>query len=180
MTVIVGLQHEGTVYMGGDALACSGSGDAITLATSKVFRKGDLLLGTTGDFRAAQLLRYALALPYHKHDEEITEYLVVELAAAVRDCFAEHQYPRKKEDDPDLGFLIGYKGRLFCMHPDWSVIELASGYYAIGSGDNAALGAFFATDGQEPEQRVQIALEAAAAFTTTVRGPFRIEVLEAE
>ncbi len=64
MTCIVGLVHEGVVYMGGDSAATSSAYlNQTILATEKVFRNGEFLIGAAGSERASLLLRHSLSPP---------------------------------------------------------------------------------------------------------------------
>jgi hypothetical protein len=101
--------------------------------------------------------------------------------AAARTCFREGGFARKKDEQEEGGhFLVGVRGRLFEIESDYQVGESLDGYAAIGSGDDVALGALFATHhlGMSPEQRLTLALEAAQHHITSVRAPFLIECLE--
>ena len=57
MTCIVGLVHEGTVFIGGDSAGVAGL-SLVVRADEKVFRNGDFLMDFTTSFRMGQLLRY--------------------------------------------------------------------------------------------------------------------------
>ena len=177
MTVIVGLAQDGHVYIGGDSAGILGY-DVTALTSGKVWRSGDMLFGAAGNFRMLQLLRYSLEPPHRKPEVDVVEYLTTSFADAVLDCLSNGRYPRKAEDDPGGVLIIGYEGRLFCMQQDISFIEPVSGAYAVGAGgDNYAMGVLYATQGQEPRERVQLALEAAEEFSADVRRPFVIEKL---
>ncbi len=57
---------------------------------------------------------------------------------------------------------------------DYQVSESADGYAAIGTGDDVALGALYATAsmGMVLEHRLEVALAASAHHIKDVRGPF--------
>ena len=61
MTCIVGLVHEGVVYIGGDSAGVGGMSLTVR-ADEKVFQNGEFLMGFTTSFRMGQLLRYSLKL----------------------------------------------------------------------------------------------------------------------
>lgn len=56
----------------------------------------------------------------------------------------------------------------------YQVFESATGYDSCGTGEDAALGAMYATPKMSPRDRVKVALRAAEAFNAGVRGPFHI------
>ena len=174
MTCIVGLVHEGVVYIGGDSAGVAGLSLTVR-ADEKVFQNGEFLMGFTTSFRMGQLLRYSLEPPRRHPDDDIHQYMVVGFVNAVRECLKAGGYASKKDDVESAGtFLVGYQGRLFEIESDYQVGIPGDGYAAVGSGQDIARGALFATQGQEPRQRVLTALQAAERFSAGVRGPFHI------
>ena len=174
MTCIVGLVHEGTVFIGGDSAGVGGMSLTVR-ADEKVFRNRDFLMGFTTSFRMGQLLRYSLEPPRRHPDDDIHQYMVVDFVNAVRECLKAGGYA-SKEDEVESGgtFLVGYAGHLFTVDSDYQVGIPEDGYAAVGSGQDIAQGSLFATQGQEPRQRVLTALQAAERFNAGVRGPFHI------
>ena len=175
MTCIVGLVHEGTVFIGGDSAGVAGL-SLVVRADEKVFRNGDFLMGFTTSFRMGQLLRYNLYPPRRHPDDDIHQYMVVDFVNAVRGCLKAGGYA-SKEDEVESGgtFLVGYAGHLFTVNSDYQVGIPEDGFAAVGSGQDIALGALFATQGQAtPRDRVLTALRSAERFNAGVRGPFHI------
>ena len=175
MTCIVGLVHEGVVYIGGDSAGVGGMSLTVR-ADEKVFQNGEFLMGFTTSFRMGQLLRYSLKPPRRHPDDEIHQYMVVDFVNAVRSCLKAGGYA-SKEDEVESGgtFLVGYAGHLFTVNSDYQVGIPEDGFAAVGSGQDIALGALFATQGQAtPRDRVLTALRSAERFNAGVRGPFHI------
>ena len=174
MTCIVGLVHEGVVYIGGDSAGVAGLSLTVR-ADEKVFRNSDFLMGFTTSFRMGQLLRYSLKPPRRHPDDDIHQYMVVDFVNAVRGCLKAGGYA-SKEDEVESGgtFLVGYAGHLFTVNSDYQVGIPEDGYAAVGSAQDIARGSLFATQGQEPRSRVLTALQAAERFNAGVRGPFHI------
>ena len=174
MTCIVGLVHEGVVYIGGDSAGVGGLSLTVR-ADEKVFRNGEFLMGFTTSFRMGQLLRYSLKPPRRHPDDDINQYMVVDFVNAVRGCLKAGGYA-SKEDEVESGgtFLVGYAGHLFTVDIDYQVGIPEDGYAAVGSGQDIARGSLFATQGQEPRSRVLTALRSAERFNAGVRGPFHI------
>ena len=66
MTCIIGLEHEGSVFIGAD----SAVGTYYTIQrvrTPKVFQRSQFLIGSSGSVRMGQLLQYSLEV------EELTD-----------------------------------------------------------------------------------------------------------
>lgn len=183
MTCIVGLVEHGSVWMGADSL----SGDTAqwhvtTERTPKVFQRGDLLIGFTTSWRMGQLLRWKLTVPAHPDGQDAHEWMATAFVDAVRDCLKAGGFA-KKENEVEQGgqFLVGYRGRLFCVWGDYHVAEPDEAYASVGCGYDYALGALHATagNGHAPPCRVEAALSAAAHYSAYVRGPFRVLSLDA-
>lgn len=177
MTCIVGLVDNKDVYIGGDSAGVSGN-DLTVRTDGKVFHNGPFLFGFTSSFRMGQLLRYAFTPPEHHSDLTDMQYLVTVFVDALRTCFKDGGFATKASEAESGGnFLIAYRGHLYEIHSDYQIEEAADGYNACGCGEHYATGSLFATEGQEPEKRVKMALRAAERFSAGVRGPFVVEVL---
>jgi ATP-dependent protease HslVU (ClpYQ) peptidase subunit len=178
MTCIVGLVHDGDVYIGGDSAGIAGLSVSIR-ADEKVFGNGPFIMGFTSSFRMGQLLRYKFAPPAQTVHQTDMEYMVTSFIDAVRQCFAGNGFGDK---DASVGgnFLVGYKGKLYNIESDHQVGVPTLAYDAVGCGTDLALGALYATEGVPPEQRINAALSAASAFSAGVAPPFIILKLEGE
>lgn len=174
MTCIIGLIDRGTVYMGGDSAGSNGW-NMMTMANPKVFVNKEMIIGYTGSFRMGQLLQYSLRLPEQKESSDM-EYLVGAFTNCVRDLYRNSGLLVKVNEKEEGGtFLVGYKGNLYRIESDFSIIQVAHNYTACGSGQDFALGAMYATsDMQDPVRRIEIALNSASEFSCSVRGPYTI------
>jgi ATP-dependent protease HslVU (ClpYQ) peptidase subunit len=174
MTCIAALVDAGDVYIGGDSASVAGHTIAVR-SDGKVFRSGEYLIGFGTSFRMGQLLQHRLRLPEPPSGGELHTFMVRDFADAVRACLKEGGFAGE-EDGSERGghFLVGVRGRLFHVGGDYQVAEYASGFAAIGSGEDFALGSLHSTAGQPPLQRVLTALEAAERFAWAVRRPFLI------
>jgi ATP-dependent protease HslVU (ClpYQ) peptidase subunit len=178
MTCIVGLVDKGDVYIGGDSAGVAGLSLSIR-ADEKVFGNGPFLMGFTQSFRMGQLLRYKFAPPAQTVHQDDMEYMVTSFVDAVRQCFSGNGFGDK---DATLGgnFLVGYKGNLYNVERDYQVGKLHAPFDAVGCGADLALGAMFATEKMKPEDRINMALSAAATFSAGVSPPFIILRLASE
>ena len=175
MTCIVGLVHEGHVYIGADSAGIDGLSLTVR-ADEKVFSNGEFLMGFCGSFRMGQLLRYSLKPPRRYEAEPVNKYLVVDFVDEVRKCLKDGGYASKKDETESGGcFLLGYQGQLFQVEGDYQVGHTELPFDAIGCGQDIARGALYATQGLDiPKERVLQALQAAERFSAGVRGPFHI------
>lgn len=190
MTCIVGLEHEGKVYVGGDSAGVGGY--SLTIRTdSKVFTKPGFaedyspvpwVMGFTTSFRMGQLLRYSLDLPFlpKDPDTDLEEFMVTEFVEAMRTALRDGGWLKKNSEREQGGtFLVGVRGQLFTIDSDLQVGRSADGYASVGCGEDLALGALYATKeppifGDDVEARVELALAAAAHHSAGVAGPFLV------
>ena len=176
MTCIVGLEHEGKVYIGADS-ASVGGWEVKATRLRKVFQRSRFLIGYTGSFRMGQLLQHQLTVtPQNGESDE--EYMVCKFVEAVRTCLKDGGFA-KVENNVDEGgqFIIGFNGQLYLVDDDFQVNSMAQGFYAVGCGRGYALGAMKVLNDLPPKQRIRKALETAAYFSGAVCKPFRIKVL---
>lgn len=177
MTCIVGLEHKGKVYIGGDR--CQSDLYMKTMMDRpKVFVKDDIAFGYTSSFRFGNLLQHSLKVPSKKYRKDTNEFVYVYLVEAIRKCLKKGGYAHVSNAVERGGnCLFGYKGKLYQMQDDFSVINNSYGYDAVGSGWFAAYGSFYSSGVlgvKDPKARVMLALETAAALVPSVSGPFDI------
>ena len=104
--------------------------------------------------------------------------MVVDFIGALRQCFKEAGFSEIDKNKEEAGsFLVAIKrgSRLFEIQDDFSVLTPIS-YASVGSGSRSALPSLKTTENLKlaPEERIRLALEAAAYFDFGVRPPFKI------
>jgi len=166
--------------MGGDSAAVSG-GNIQRTRLSKVFLADErFLIGYTSSFRMGQILQHKLRVqkqlrhgPYKQSDEEFMSTVFID---AVRSCMKDGGYTKIEYSVESGGtFLVGYNGRLYEVSEDFHVNTFIDGYSAIGAGWQYALGSIYTSSiTDSPRDIIQVALEAAEEFSTSVCGPFKI------
>lgn len=172
MTCIVGLEHEGKVYMGGDR-CCSTDSFRAKVSRPKVFKVGKLLVGFAGSFRFRDMLEYHYKLPKHPKKMSDEKYMITLVLESIRELTLQHDPPT--EDEPfGSSCLLAYNGKLYEFQTDFSLIETSCGYNSVGMGKEFALGSLYSTEGQDPTVRVLTALKAAAEFSPSVSEPFDV------
>jgi ATP-dependent protease HslVU (ClpYQ) peptidase subunit len=180
MTCIVGLTHEGSVFIGGDSLATAGYRRTIR-TDEKVFLNGPMLIGICGSARMKDLLQYSLVVPDHDPRTPVEKWMATTFINKVRECFKDGGFAEKWHDAEYGGtFMVGYQGRLFTVYADYQIEASTESFSAIGSGRDLALGAMFVLDGvesSEPADKIKIALAAAEQFNAAVCRPFVVKEL---
>lgn len=189
MTVIVGIEHADGVTIGGDAAAVNGFRIG-GRGNGKVFRNGPYLIGSAGSHRMNQLLRYKWEPPKLPRavangsidDEALLTYLIRNVVPKWRELFKDGGLAERKNNIEAFSgrFLMGIAGRLFIIGPDYQVWDPLHPYWAIGAGEEIALGSLFTVMrdpalSTDPEQVALEALAAADEFSGAVRGPFVVQ-----
>ena len=176
MTCIVAIAKDGVVYMGADSYGSNRYTGGI-VHNSKCFITGEFLIGSCGSFRLIDLLTHKLSVPKVHPDEQVNsdKFIRTIFVDAVRNCLNSNGHLTKK-DGNDIGgnFLVGYKGNVYEVQQDFSVLNVPVWGHSVGSGEQAAHGSLFTTKDLDmtTEQRIEVALEAAVAVVPSVRGPF--------
>jgi hypothetical protein len=157
MTVIVGLTHNGSTYIGGDRGA-SGGGVIVPTTRPKVGVNNGWAYGYSGSFGNGQLFDF-LDIPT---PDDGDMYGTLRLSIVEQYKAAIEAFGNKKGEAASL--LIGAKGMLWeVQQDDWGVIEVKE--TATGSGFGVALGSLFTSDSvKSPYKRIHKAVEAACLY----------------
>lgn len=178
MTCIVALVQDEKMYMGFDSAALADC-QIITRKDKKAFKKGKFLIGFTDSYRMGQLLRFDFEIPKQTCSDD-HHFMCSYFVKSLRECLSSGGYLEKK-NEVEMGgqFLVCYKSNIYLIDSDFSV-GIMDNFMSVGCGADIALGSLFSTTknyGPDvPENRVILALKAAAEFNCGVRGPF--EMLE--
>lgn len=178
MTCIVAVKKNGSVVMGGDSCG-SDNYDWCTVGNPKVFRSGGFLIGCTTSFRMIDLLRYRLSVPLDRSSIGDEEFIRTDFIDSVIKCFSDGGFLENESGVLQGGnFLVGYRGKLYEVQSDFSVLDCPDCGWSVGSGDIAARGSLYTTrDWDDPYARVRTALESAESIVPSVRGPFVFQAL---
>jgi len=133
MTVIIGIERAGAVWLSGD-MEASAENVSFQQKHPKVFVRQGIVFGFSAPFRFGQLLQFMLKIPEPVPRDNILEWLVTVLIPKLKATLSSADYAGPVEA------LIGVGGELYILQPDFSVIRSAHGYAAIGSGAEFALG----------------------------------------
>lgn len=176
MTCIVAVEHNGKVCIGGDSAANSGWNTG-KIEFKKVFRNGDFLIGYTDSFRMGQLLEYELTVPRQENESDMC-FMVTKFVPAVRDLLKNFGYSKVESNQETGGvFLVGYKGKAYQIHNDFQVMRYSRNIYAIGCGEQYALGSLASSNLASAEDRIMEALRVAGIFSNGVCEPYYVESL---
>lgn len=181
MSCVIGFESNGVIYMGADSAGIDSSSLSIsTRVDEKVFvaETNDFIMGFAGSFRVGQLLRYASDLPEQSNKKDDMAYMVTDFVDSIKNAQRDHGALRRDSEieEHDAEFLVGYKGKLYIIESDFQVCRPIENYAAIGSGAQVALGALYALRDSSisPQNKIQLALNAASEYCAGVRPPFVI------
>lgn len=171
MTCIVGLVHKGKAYLGADS-QCLNGWHKVKNPNPKIFRKGELIIGSSGSQRVSDIVEHNLDLERDNGKEPI-KYIAGGFVPALRACLSEHGALIKKDtEEMDGVLLIGYKGKLFIIGEDFTISEVGP-YEAIGSGGKYVYGYLYAAGTlTDPIAAINGALECAEHFCAAVCKPY--------
>ncbi|MFA5489194.1 MAG: hypothetical protein WC284_08245 [Candidimonas sp.] len=175
MTCIVGIAHDGIVYIGGDSCWSNYWIRSIHDDQPKIFKNGQTVIGSTGSSRMCDLLKYKFSAPRYIDGDDIDDYLRTTFIDSVIDCFRKNGFLSNSDDGTYKGgnFIVGIKNRLFEIQSDFSVLNCPSWGCASGSGYISAMGSLHTTRyHKNPIQRVFLALDASSNISSGVSGPF--------
>lgn len=135
MTCIIATVFEGKVHMVGDCMGSNGFIKNVNTKTSKVFSVGDFIIGYTTSFRMGQILQYSWNPPTRLvNDTDDDIYLYKYVVDSIKKCFEDNGFGNKSKQEFEGGnFLIGWKGRLFEMQENMSLMEVED-FASVGAG----------------------------------------------
>lgn len=154
MTCIIAIKNEdGSITLGGDKLGSNGYTKQL-IQDPKVFKNGDFYFGYTTSFLMGQLLKYKFNAPAKFSGQNDDHYLHVTVREAIVELFKSSSFGKlqsDKQSEPDFGtFIMVYKGRIFTMQTNTSLLESTDGVAAVGCGELTALGAVYAIKETQP------------------------------
>jgi len=160
MTTILAVQGVDFAVIGYDSRISSVDSESASAQVStlsennaKVMLNGKYLLGAAGDVRAINILHHVFvppALPANTKDKKLDKFITNTFIPALRECFEKQGYAmpdnEEKKHIAEQGseILVAVMGKIYIIDCDYAWSSDASGVYALGSGAEYALGAYFA------------------------------------
>jgi ATP-dependent protease HslVU (ClpYQ) peptidase subunit len=137
MTCIVGMEYQGSVILAGD-IQGTGWNSKVVHTQPKVFALGGVGFGYTTSYRFGQIIEHAMKAPVVPDaKDQVYRWLITVLIPDIAEAL------KKANFEGGGNCLIGVKGQLWELQPDFSVIRSTLGYAAVGSGTEYALGSMF-------------------------------------
>lgn len=176
MTCIIGLEQNGVAYLGGDSRVSQGWKKE-TLAGKKVFPVNDCLFGCCGDVRMVNIIQYDLALPKQQINTSDERYIISDVVDMLRTFLKVKGWAKVESNEetmPNSALLIAYHSQIYEVASDFCVTRNCDGVYAVGGGNEYALGAMLALRNLEPQKRIKRALQIAGHYSMGVSRPYYV------
>lgn len=182
MTVIAACRdQDGSIWMGADTLSVHRGMNIKRSGESKMFRLGEMLIGSSGTIHCGQIVEHCLEVPIVPLECNLTEWLFKEFTTPMRAAMKTHGGECKNRDgdnEMDGRLLVGLRGHIFEVDCGYGVYSHASCFAAIGCADQEALAGMFTALKLVPDMHargvVMCGLEAAAEYDINIRPPFEI------
>jgi ATP-dependent protease HslVU (ClpYQ) peptidase subunit len=174
MTTIVGVENADGCVIASDSRVAEGGKVYTHPKMIKAIERGSYIIGGAGDYRALQVVLHGWQPPLvsAKAKQNLYEFVINKVAPSLKTTLSEAGIefikPSDSDEKFDLSLLIGINGSLFEIDSDFAVTMNDTGFYAIGSGGEYALGALHAG------ATVLKAMEIAALNNNGTSAPFHI------
>lgn len=188
MTLIVGLvEPDGEhAIVAADSRSFDGYGlgyNSVQTAKLSMFYVGGyvLTIGIAGSWRISQIIRHALEVSPPSGSESVIKWIVSKLTKKLRATLKEggaltiDELTSVESMESDL--LINFRGHVYGMQSDFSLLRDERPISAVGHGGVAAMASLYTSgllDSVPPMQRVQLAMKSTAMIDATVGEPFHI------
>lgn len=190
MTTIIAVQGQSWAVVGFDSRVTEENGRSYVLGrgSAKVVRNGPYLLGAAGDVRAINILAYSFSPPKPTPDlvgVRLDRFITSKFVPALRECFEDHGYAaRESKEQASHGSVVLaiIHGQIYEIGEDYAWVRDTTGIYSFGSGGDYALGAMYATAGDnfaesgvtETQRIVRESLNIAARLDVSTGPPFHV------
>ena len=174
MTTIVGVENADGCVIASDSRVAEAGKVYTHPKMIKAIERGSYIIGGAGDYRALQVVLHGWQPPLvnAKAKQNLYEFVINKVAPSLKITLSEAGIEFNKPSDSDekfeLSLLIGINGSLFEIDSDFAVAMNDTGFYAIGSGGDYALGALHAG------ASVMEAMRIAALNNNGTSAPFHI------
>src|SRR5687768_9654281 len=114
MTVVIGCEHDGEVWLAADSYLSDEDSNIRTYGLPKAWKKGAFVFGHAGEIRFGQLLKYGFVtpeLPKKITDETCNKYVTMELIPSIRALY-KSEYKDHEHSDAEYSVITGFRGRL--------------------------------------------------------------------
>lgn len=159
MTTVIAIQHDDGVEMIADSQINSAGQPYFHTDMVKIVERGKYLIGVAGRVVALQAIQNSWNPPAltASHKNSIYNFVITKVVPSIKSFIDDSKiFSDKEKEDGDLfSIILAIKGEVFEIDQDYAVARRESGFYAIGTGADYALGALMA--GASPMTAMEIA-----------------------
>ena len=161
MTCILATIHNNKVHMIGDMCGSNGFTHKNYTKNVKVFTNKDFLVGYTTCYRMGQILQYSWEPPVKSLDYSDDVYIYKHIVNSLKAVFEANGFGCKNGISFSGGnFLLGWKGRIFEMQDNISILEHEQ-FASVGCGE------YFAEASMATQTELDINLDDPEKFLST-------------
>lgn len=164
MTCLVGIEHNGAVYLGADKMVSYGDRFG-KLQESKIIKKKGFVLASCGSCRMLNILEHLFMPSPQEKNQSDEEYMCSTFVSEMRKCFTGNGFGVSQNDWTGGNILVAYNGKLYAIANDFSVLRKKE--FTDGSGYAYAAGSLLSTTGC-PKQRIKKAISVASKLCNSV------------
>lgn len=178
MTTILAVQTPQGAYIGADSQFSDDSRKIFSASTPKISKVGKWLIGGAGDCQPAEIITYHWKPPAYDQTPLI-RFMGAKVVPSIAKLFKEHGYDHTKEG-ASFSFLFVFRGEIFELAEDLTVLQADGGIYGIGSGGDIGIG--YLRCAQEvgsvhdnPQLAIKEAIKVSAEFDIYTGGKIQLE-----
>jgi len=171
MTVIAALRHDNQMYMAGDRLV-SGDNLSVNISRPKVWQRDQYLFGFAGTLDAEHI---AAKFVPPTVSGSLDTFMQTTFLEALDDFYTSWSIIKDPKGGTGLSLLICVGNYIYEHDPAYlTMTRYSLPYMAIGSGSAYALGSLYSTNGQDPTNRLKLAIGSACKFSPECGQPIDI------
>jgi len=175
MTCIVAIKTNEGVYFGCDTMVTCGH--VKFSCETKVFQNSHFIIGVAGSARLSQILQYNYKPSIIKKKQPIDNYIYEKMIPDLIKILETSKFLGFDNGCASFGgssILFSLKNEIYSMDSMFSTLKCLDSFYAIGSGNEVALGVLKATEDLTPEIRIKKAIIAAGEISVGCDSNFKI------
>ena len=168
MTTIIAVQDVHGVRFGADSLTTTSRKYKDSRMT-KITEQGEYIIAGSGLASYCDVAQHIWKppTPIRADRADMYHFIISRVIPTLKNCLKENNLELEIKDDDGFDFLIAVGGEVFYIDQSFSVCLDSSGFYAIGSGADFAIGALaFGAS-------IEKALEIASQFDPYTESPFQ-------
>lgn len=178
MTTILAVQTPQGAYLGADSQFSEDSKRIFSSSTPKIAKVGKFLVAGAGDCLPAELLTYHWKPPAYDQTPLI-RFMGAKVVPSITKVFKDHNYDHLKEGN-SFSFLIAFRGEIFELAEDLTVLQADGGIYGIGSGSDYGVGYLNCAEEigdihHNPHSAIKRGIEVASKYDVYTGGEIQLE-----